>query len=444
MSNVTTIEEVVERTGLSRFNLDVYAAVANKKNPLKINTLFRVICPNREIRSLCPDTTAATVSTSPTKKGTATTTATTKKNEDEIRRIIKERDGELTEHGIKIAGTINTKKSLTAVQKDLQLRWEFLGWGATASDFYVFLYYVGPPYNPLADPVTRDNELSRHANWRIVPESHLSLFHKSMGTSYQEKLQQFSLDVKESADKRSHIQYDVRYVLYKWRTCNTPQRKEKVAFLNQYLSLFDPRDTPRIKDHKKRKQQAAATANNMNATAAKHGTKLAKSTVKPEVSVAQPDRKRSRSLVEVKEYEVKTEKYRRVMIEENQTLKRYPLGPPDSIHFDIDTLNTLIKNVKIDEDSHPSSYTFNPTESIVKPWILASSLVRLRRQLIQTLIKKHNLCFECSDLNTLYDAVRNNKKACDDVKLLHDSFTWAYTYFTILMTTVPDAVLEVM
>jgi hypothetical protein len=146
----------------------------------------------------------------------------------------------------------------------------------------------------------------------------------------------------------------------------------------------------------------------------------------------------------VKEYEVKTEKYRRVMIEENQTLKRYPMGPPDSIQFDIDTLNTLIKNVKIDEDSHPSSYTFNPTESIVKPWILASSLVRLRRQLIQTLIKKHNLCFECSDLNTLYDAVRNNKKACDDVKLLHDSFTWAYTYFTILMTTVPDAVLEVM
>ena len=268
--NSVTVEDVEERSGLSRFNLHVYAAMHNKKTPLRVDTLFHIICPNREIRSLSRDTIRAhplaNATSTTSRQGSPSSDAAVavvvskpkkpvKRGDDDLRKmIIKERDTELVTNGVKIAGTTNGKKTLPLDEKDAKLRWEFLAWGHATSDFYVFLYYIGPQ-----EKGRDDVELSRNENWMIVPESHLSIFHKGLG-AVDSKFKHGMLSVKESIDKRCHIQYDVRYILHKWKNCLNEARKERVSFLNQHLSLFESKDTPRVKEHKKRKLEESKAA----------------------------------------------------------------------------------------------------------------------------------------------------------------------------------------
>lgn len=408
--------DVIERVGLSEFSIHVYNAMNSKSNPLKINHIFRIVCPNKEIRSLSKDEVrkfqpCVTQSPPPT-----TPKKPVKKNDDELRKmIVREREKEIIANGVIIAGTVNAKKALPLVEKDARLIWEFLGWGQTSSNFYVFLYYIGP-----ANKGKECVELSKHENWMMVPETHLAIFHKSMGPIYN-KLQQTPLNVKESIENKSHIEYDVRYVLYKWKKCTNITRKEQVEYLNQYMSLFECKDTLRVKEHKKRKLDKISQV----------------SEVQPQKS---PKLEPLTSPHE-REYEVKTPKYRSVVIDEYIDVTRYPLGQ-EGITFQADQLDKLVRNAILDNDRHPSSYKWDPTQTLVKPWMLVSSLVRLRKQMVITMIKKYNLCFESDDFNAIYEFINNNKDACHDLKLMQDSFTWSYSLFNILVTRglVPDEV----
>ena len=422
-SEAKKIQEICQATGLSEFSLSVYVSMTDKTNPLKLTNLFRIICPNREgIRSLSSEKIKAFEASaievkdeeeegSPMITTTTTTTTTTKrskKSSDDWRRcIIRAREAEIIENGIKIGGTNETKK-MPPRQKELQLIWEFLGWGQTSANFYVYLYYIGPE-NKGKDFI----ELTRIENWHIVPESHLILFHKYMGDAHN-FFQQSPLSVKEGTGNNVHIEYDVRHILNKWKGGSKAIRKEHIALVNANRALFEHKSTMRTKYDTKRALEIddGATSNEENE----------KKKVKRTKKVAP---------VTPKEYEVKSEKYRRVIIDEYLDITRYPLGK-DTMTFDVGDLDILLRNAITDPSRKPASYKWDPTEKIVKPWMIASSLIRLRKQIVQTILKKYNLCFESSDFDAIYYFICNNKEAADDIRHHFDQFTWSYMLFNML------------
>jgi hypothetical protein len=302
------IEELSSNTCLSELSLQVYADMMNKSRPLRINDLFQVVCPNPAIRSLAhselhtgderEDETGAgaatgvdhdssladdhdedeeamaslsvgddTVDEMPkrhTKEakkkradkvlvGAAAATKKVKKlTDDQLRSLhVTRRLQELIDKGVTVAGS-NIKKTLPPRQRDLQLMWEFLGWGQTESGYYVYLYYVGPPDKHEGNI----EQLRRADNWQIVPEPHLQLFHKAIGTDYMAYLQQTAFSVK-GLDETAHIAYDVRYILYKWHLSSKEMIRTTRLIVRDNLHLFEKkRDSLCIKALKKRKTVA--------------------------------------------------------------------------------------------------------------------------------------------------------------------------------------------
>ena len=393
------IQEICKVTGLSEFSLSVYVSMTDKTNPLRLTTLFRIICPNREgIRSLSSEKIKAFEASAievkeeeeePSLTTTSTTTKKSKKSSDDWRRcIIRAREAEITENGIKIGGTSETKK-MPPRQKELQLIWEFLGWGQTSANFYVYLYYIGPE-NKGKDFI----ELTRIENWHIVPESHLILFHKYMGDAHN-YFQQSPLSVKEGTGNNVHIEYDVRHILNKWKGGSKAIRKEHIALVNANRALFEHKSTMRTKYDTKRTLEI--DDDDAILSIEENEKKRVKRTKK-----AVP--------VTTKEYEVKSEKYRRVIIDEYLDITRYPLGK-ETMTFDAGDLDILLNNAITDPSRKPASYKWDPTEKI---------------------LKKYNLCFESSDFDAIYYFICNNKEAADDIRHHFDQFTWSYMLFNML------------
>lgn len=424
-----TVDDVCQKVGLSEYSLTIYVATTSKTNPIHINNLFRIVCPNREgIRSLSLDTIRAfeSVSTSPD-----TPPKKNKKSSDEWRHsIINERGKEIVSNGIKIAGTLDAMKKIPPRQKELQLIWEFLGWAQTSSNFYVYVYYVGPQ-----DKGVDFIELTRPENWHIVPETHLVLFHKNMGDVHN-FFQQTPFSVKESIANNAHIEYDVRYILYKWKKCRKPARIEHIALVEANRALFEPKDSLRVKNDKKRTRDIAM------ATPVKNGVEPREEKKKKKTKTTTKKRKHTKedptSAIAViplqkKEYEVKNEKYRRVYVDEYVDVTRYPLGTDeDGITFDARSIDMLVNNAVSDVSRKPATYKWDPTAKIIKPWMIATSMIRLRRQIVQRMIKKYNLCFESSDFDAIHQFITKNKEAADEVRRHFDMFTWSYSVFNIL------------
>lgn len=440
-SDTARIREICEKTGLSEFSLSVYTAMTSKTKPLRISSLFHVVCPNREnIRSLSPAAIREFEAQCASEGGDDTETTTksgskkSKKTPDEWRkRMVKARMAELNREGIQVGGTVDMMKKIPPRTLEYQLIWEFLGWGQTSANFYVYVYYIGPE-----DKGVDFIELTRTENWHIVPETHLVLFLKHMG-DVQNFFHQTALSVKESHGNHAHIDYDVRYILSKWS--GTKKAKSYlVALVNDNRTLFEQKETMRVKYDCKRSIEADVAV------------KGEKEEVKSEPVVTKKARKkRVKSektvkvepvvTVPVKEYEVKNDKYRRVTVDEYLDVTRYPLGT-NTMTFHVRHLDTLLSNATEDVSRKPASYEWNPTEMIVKPWMIASSMVRLRKQIVQTLMKKYNLCFESSDFDAVHYFIMHNQAAADDIKNHFDQFTWSYSLFNILTMRgfIPDAV----
>ena len=457
------IRQIVRKTGLSEFSLRVHAAMVSKAHPLRVDTLFRVVCPNREIRSLSRDELQRLAPQPSPQPLPAGAKKPIKKNDDDRRKhIVKERERELAAQGVKIAGTLSGRKKMPLQQKDLALRWEFLAWGQTSSNFHVYLYYTGP-----VDKGENDEALTRYENWHIVPESHLSIFHKYIADIHP-YLQQTLSDVRMTRDNRQHIEYDVRYILYKWRTGAKGTRKEMLTLVNDNLVLFEPKDTLRVKEHKRRKQDEAAAAVVVRKTATKD----------PEVPAT---RKRSRSGVNVgkrsshtrtnttdeerpvesmnlcveeeetddsaqlsvakkrRVYEVKGERWRRCPITTYQDSVRYPLGT-DGITFNVEQINAMMENAVCDDQRSPISYEWDPVESLVQPLMLVNDPVLFRRQLVTTLTKKYNLCCETTDFQAQYEFLNTNEAAANDIRAACDSFTWSAVCLNLMVVPgmIPD------
>lgn len=429
------INEICEKTGLSEYSLAVYAAMTNKSNPIRINNLFRIVCPNRDgIRSLSSDRIRAYEASLATATAGGETPKKAKKSADEWRHcIIKEREKEIMANGVKVAGTTDMTKKLPPRQREFQLIWEFTGWAQTSANFYVYVYYVGPQEKGV-DYI----ELTRPENWHIVPESHLVLFHKHMGDVHN-FFQQTPFDVKESVTNNCHIEYDVRYILHKWKKCRKPARLEHIALVEANRGLFEPKDTLRVKNDKKRSLDAI-----------KVEKEEAPESV-PKKSSKKRERKRAKTGEHVRpeaprvaaaDYEVKTEKYRRVYVNEYSDVAQFPLGVNGIITFDARSIDLLLKNAMADPARKPATYQWDPTEKIIKPWMIATSVVRLRRQIVQQMLKKYNLCFESSDFDAIHRFIATNKEAADDVRRHFDMFTWSYSVFNILTMRgfIPDVI----
>lgn len=454
-SDAERIRTIVRTTGLSEYSLRVHAAMMNKTHPLRVDTLFRVVCPNREIRSLCRDELNRLVSNTVPSPVAATggdgdgspTKKPVKKSDDDKRKlIIKEREKVLVANGVKIAGTVNARKKMPMQQKDLTLRWEFLGWGQTSANFFVYLYYVGP-----VDKGADYEELRRHENWHIVPESHLVLFHKHI-TEIHPFLHQNVLDVRETVDKQQHIEYDVRYILYKWRTCAKGTRKEMVALVNDNLDLFESKDTLRVKEHKRRKEQekqkssVVITSSGHSSSSSSNKRKRSSGSTKQKKTGGDDDGGEmvmdEPRFPRRKIYEVRAEKYRRIPASVYQNCVRYPLGA-DGIAFGVENIRAVMENALADEETrHPDSFEWDPVEQLVKPLMLTNDPVLFRRQLVTTLIKKYNLCCESNDFQLLYQCLEQNQAASDDIKQAFDSFAWACIYQNLITIKgmVPDDV----
>ena len=464
MTESERVRAIVKTTGLSEFSLRVHAAMMNKTTPLCVDTLFRVVCPNREIRSLCKDELNRLVpqpvvvaSTGGGGGGEQTTPKKPPKKSDDDKRklIIRERERVLTTNGVKIAGTVNARKKLPLQQKDLTLRWEFLAWGQTASNFFVYLYYVGP-----ADKGENYEALLRHEKWLIVPESHLAIFHKHI-TDIHAYLQQTVFDVRETIDKNQHIEYDVRYILYKWRTCAKGTRKETVALVNDNLALFERKDTLRIKEHKKRKledkggkeksrhhhQTVGNEATTTECKKRKRSTMMEEETATTTTDTKQntqidmtidddddemDTQQQQRPHKQRRIYEVRAEKYRRIPTSSYQQCVRYPLGV-DGVAFGVENIRTVMENAVADEDRHPDSFRWDPVDLIVKPLMMANDPVLFRRQLVTKLIKQHNLCSESHDFNLLHQFINTDEQAADDIKRAFESFAWSCVYLNLIV-----------
>ena len=439
-SDAERIRDICDRTGLSEFSLTVYTAMTSKTNPLRISSLFRVVCPNREgIRSLSPEKirefeTLNAIDTLPVddneddEEMTVTTKSSkrNKKSADQWRKcIVKARDSELIREGIRVGGTVDMTKKIPPRTREYQLIWEFLGWGQTSANFYVYVYYIGPE-----DKGVDFIELTRVENWHIVPEDHLVMFHKNMG-DVQSFFHQTPLSVKESNGNHAHIDYDVRYILKKWSS-SKKARTYQAALVQENRELFEPKPTMRVKYDRKRSIEPDAVVKEEPVV-----TKKKKHSPKKE---GRKNEEAKPPLIQ-KDYEVKSDKYRQVTVDEYLTVTRYPLGTT-TMNFHVRNIDTMINNAVADPSRKPASYEWDPTEMIIKPWMIASSMVRLRKQIVQTLLKKHNLCFESSDFDAIHYFIMNNQEAADDIKAHFDQFTWAYSLFNVLTMRgfIPDAI----
>lgn len=428
MNETEKVREISKKVGLSEANLSVYASMCSK-TPIKISNLFRVVCPNREgIRSLSQEKIRAFESTHNNNAASdSDITKKSKKSSDDWRRqIVKEREKELIANGIKVGGTTDLKKKIPPRQKELQLIWEFLGWGQTSANFYVYVYYIGPE-NKGEDFI----ELSRPENWHVVPESHLVLFHKNMGDPHN-YFQQTPLSIKESEEGSAHIEYDVRYILVKWKSCQKLARKDDIALVNANIKLFEHKDTLRVKNDKKRSLSSMNDEDDEEEEETKKEKRKSKKSKKSKRVKLEHNNNNNNNNVVVKEYEIKNEKYRRVIVDEYLDVTRYPLCSGDTISFNVQSVDTLLNNAVTEKSRKPASYKWDPTEMIVKPWMIATSIVRLRKQIVQIILKKYNLCFESSDFEAIRYFIMHNKEAADDIKRYCDMFTWSYSVFNVL------------
>ncbi len=434
-SDAEKIKDICQKTGLSEFSLTVYAAMISKTHPIRISGLFRVVCPNREgIRSLSPEKIQAFERDHATIIDDDDTTKKSKKSSDDWRRcIIKEREKELT---MKIGGTVDSKKKMPPRLKELQLIWEYLGWGQTKDNFYVYVYYIGPE-----DKGEDMIELTRTENWHIVPESHLVLFHKHMGDAHN-YFQQSPLSVKESTGSANHIEYDVRYILFKWKGGQKAVRKEQIELVKANIALFERKDTMRVKYDRKRGLEIDEAENKETGENEKKKRKKSKKDKTKKDKKHKKEKTEPIIIATPKVYEVKNEKYRKVVVDEYLDITRYPLCAHNGITFDIHSIDTIVKNALADPSRKPASYKWDPTEKIVKPFMIASSMIRLRKQIVQTILKKYNLCFESNDFDAIHYFITHNKEAADDIKRHFDMFTWSYSVFNVLTMRgfIPDAI----
>lgn len=447
-----TIEELVQQTGLSRFSLHVYAAIVNKQRPLRISNIGHIVCPNRiAIRSLCKEEIRRIEQeqlqqqqpqqTKPTPKATVLNVVSddeeevasdvthvvpaprkpVRKSDDELRkRIVWAREEELRKGQVKVAGTVNTRKPMDLEQKDLRLMFEYVGWAETVPEqghesgenttFFVFVYYVGP-----VDKGKNQEALSVAENWQIVPESHLDIFHKRIGSNYQSFLRQTPFtDVKECINENKHIEYDVRYILHKWRKSTTSVIKDKLLLVNRHLGLFEPvvaqegsRAKPRTKKTRTEADRFAALPDPL-----------------PPLKALQPR----------PSYRIRTAKYTRITIDEYQRISRAPLG--EQIQFSIEDLSRLVENMIVIQERQPSGYRWEPIV-ILKAWMMVSSISRYCQELMERVIRRHNLFFENTNYDSLLASINGNEEACSEIKTAFDAFTWAYVLFSLLCR--PDA-----
>jgi len=242
--------------------------------------------------------------------------------------------------------------------------------------------------------------------------------------------QQTPFSVKESITNNAHIEYDVRYILYKWKKCRKPTRIEHIALVEANRALFEPKDSLRVKNDKKRTRDIAMATPVKSDTETKEEKKKTKKRKHTKEDAA--------SAITViplqkKEYEVRNEKYRRVYVDEYVDVTRYPLGTDkDCITFDARSIDMLVNNAVADVSRKPATYKWDPTAKIIKPWMIATSMIRLRRQIVQRMIKKYNLCFESRDFDAIHRFITKNNEAADEVRRHFDMFTWSYSVFNIL------------
>lgn len=464
------IAEIVSETGASEFSLHVYASMYGK-SAMKVNTLFHIVCPNPKIRSLSKEVvrreaapTANTTVKTKTEDGVVThiPVKTTKKSDDELRKAtVRAREKALHDKIVNVSGSTLVKKSLPNDQKDFRLMFEFLGWGQTDTDFYVFLYYIGP------EDKGKDNvELTRHANWHIVPESHLSLFHKRINADYMSYLRQTPLDVKEVVRGSKHIEYDVRYILYKWRNCTKDVIKTHVELVEANKALFGFGESLSTKHHKKRtkdEMDATITGRNLLLQAgddkqglSQSGTQLDEKSPKKKKSSskkakhshnATPTQASDASLKpsqqQVKrDYRIPIASCREVLIDEYTSLGHFPLGDNKKVcgnGFKLDHLVTLFNNHVVREERPPTSYAWEPIQ-FIKAWFLVTDQARLRKQIVQSIIKKYSLQFDYTHYESFQAIVNENVGACDDIKEAHDSFIFSCLLFRLFTSegVLPD------
>lgn len=445
------IDEIVAETGLSEFSLHVDQCMKNSKG-MKINNMFRIVCPNKKIRCLSKEVvrreaaSAALALTGKQVKGEAgeqKKTTTTKKSDDELRKtIVRAREKQLHDTTMQVCGSTNVKKLVPVDQKDYRLMFEFLGWGQVESEFYVFLYYVGPE-----NKGPNEVELTRHVNWHIVPESHLGLFHKRIGNDYARFLRQVPFDVKAISSTSKHIQYDVRYILSKWRGCTKDVIKTHIALVEANKALFGFKESLSTKHHKKRTKDEMDATNALALTADGEHTspskKKSSSSSSKKSKLSHPTEPVATVPVQQpkRDYRIPLATCRQVLIAEHTSLCKFPLGENKKVcgGFKLDHMIGLFNNNLVREERPPTSYAWEPIQ-FVKAWFLVSDQARLRKQIVQSLIKKFSLQFEFTQYESFQAIINDNVGACDFIKEAHDGFIWACMLFHLftMKGMIPD------
>jgi len=198
-------EKLSQETGLSIFMLgvlcDMYEARATNKHSVPALTLIDIATPNPNLRAMNSDEIER--NRSPLQQ---------QKTADEIRKsILEAHEKKLQTTAVHVACTADSQQEkLPARERDQAMLWEFVGYARTKSDYFIYVYYVGP-----SDRGPGNAEHRNLTNWLPVHKSHLLLFHRRI-TRLGEYTKHARQDQPVISAERPMPAYDPRFIVHKW------------------------------------------------------------------------------------------------------------------------------------------------------------------------------------------------------------------------------------
>ena len=282
---------------------------------------------------------------------------------------------------------------VSARDKDYTLLWEFVGWAQTSGGHFIYIYYVGPGQRHA--PI----DMRRPENWRPVDKNHLALFHRRLGKDVSRFYQYASTDVTTTADARTQLELDMRYVLYKW--LNSKRGDESLPLLRLTRHLFN-----REPNHLVLQQQQQQPEK-------KRVVKTLAPTWQPPVFFEGID-----------PYEVKDEALHHVSASEYAALSEWPLPSTTRCEFS-DFVDVSRRAVLNEQQPQPPSYYEHDPIALFDALCIACNPEMQARRTVSAVTGDHLQVVQNHNVTRVIDYLTTERSAVEAVQARGEEFVWA-------------------
>lgn len=323
---------------------------------------------------------------------------------------------------------------LSNYKRDALLMYDYVGWGVTKTGCYVFVYYIGPENR------SDDNyELKQSENWKVVPKSHLSHFHKHITpyTHYKLYLNHTRFSLKQNKFILKHIEYDARYIVLKWQKNSSVSKEHFARILDNkelFASLPDRREyhikviEQRMKEQELNSIEAMTLCDVNTTTTTTTGVSSKSPLSSPLLNSTSPTTTTSLSMTSPDK-----RKYSSLTIDNYPRMAQRPLG---SSRFGFEKFKHLVTHVVENRLIPPKEYLWEPKDMVEAILIAFNTDLHARAQ-ISSLFEDYNVSLDNFDTSHLAETMFYNEDAQYDIKQSTREYVFA-NVLVDLLTRDPD------